>query len=40
MTLKTFKGSDGYLWHAWGMVVEPSASTAAHNATAEAAAEA
>lgn len=40
MTLKTFKGSDGYQWHAWGMVVEPSASTAAHNATAEAAAEA
>ena len=38
MTLKTFKGSDGYQWHAWGMVVEPSASTAAHNATAEAAA--
>lgn len=40
MTLKTFKGSDGYQWHAWGMVVEPSASTAAHNATAEASAEA
>lgn len=40
MTLKTFKGSDGCQWHAWGMVVESSASTAAHDATAEAAAEA
>ena len=39
MTLKTFKGSDGHQWHAWGMVVEPSASDS-QTATAEASAEA
>lgn len=39
MTLKTFKGSDGYQWNAWGMVVESTASdsqTAAAEAVAEA----
>ncbi|WP_243424815.1 hypothetical protein [Bifidobacterium saguini] len=29
MTLKAFKGSDGYQWNAWGMVVESTAGTAA-----------